>query len=138
MAKDLVQQIAQLNEQILKYLNKVLAPYGVNSGNYFYVMKIHDNPGIVQSDFNELVNLNPSSITRAVNHLIADGLVEKKAHPTDGRATTLYLTELGEKRVVKITSTVNKVNRDILAQNPDLYDLVTKAREQLDEFDQKR
>lgn len=75
---DFVQQIAQLNLAISNHINEVLSPYNVNSSNYFYVMKIGKNPGISQHDFNELVHVNPSTITRAVNQLIKKGLVKKQ------------------------------------------------------------
>ncbi len=68
-AADFVQQVAVLN-LVITNRTEILAPYEVNASNYFYVMKIGKNPGITRSDFNQLVHLNHSSITRAVNHLI--------------------------------------------------------------------
>lgn len=128
---DLVQQIAQLNMEICQRLDKELAPYGVNSTNYFYVMKIQANPGIVQSEFTALVNMNPSTVTRAVNHLVSLGMVTKKAHPKDRRATQLYLTDLGAAKVVGINEVVNSLNNYLIGMDDSAYQDVTALREAL-------
>lgn len=51
------------------------------------------------SDLARELFLDQSTVSRHVAHLEADGLVEKVADPSDGRATQLHLTELGEKHI---------------------------------------
>lgn len=113
---DFVQQIAQLNLAISNHINEVLSPYNVNSSNYFYVMKIGKNPGISQHDFNELVHVNPSTITRAVNQLIKKGLVKKTTSPADKRATQLFLTDEGTSINRGIEQHINELNTQLLAE----------------------
>ena len=126
---DLVQQIAQLNMEICQHLDQELAPYGVNSSNYFYVMKIQVHPGIVQSEFTALVNVNPSTITRAVNHLVKLGLVVKKAHPKDRRATQLYLTDLGAAKAAGITQVVDGFNNYLIGLDDHAYAAIATLRQ---------
>lgn len=51
------------------------------------------------SDLAKELFLDQSTVSRHVAHLEADGLVEKVADPSDGRATQLHLTDLGRKHI---------------------------------------
>jgi DNA-binding MarR family transcriptional regulator len=45
--------------------------------------------------------LDPSTVSRAVAAMVAQGLVERRADPHDGRATVLALTDAGEALLVE-------------------------------------
>lgn len=113
---DFVQQVAVLNLVITNHITEILTPYEVNASNYFYVMKISENPGIAKSDFNRLVHLNHSSITRAINHLIEKGLVKQTISPADKRATQLFLTEKGTHLNRMIEQTINELNANLMTR----------------------
>lgn len=72
-AYDLVQQIAILNNTVTTTINQRLKPYGLNASNYFYILKIAEHPLISQSQLNDLIQMNQSSVTRSVNNLIKPG-----------------------------------------------------------------
>ncbi|GEK27727.1 MarR family winged helix-turn-helix transcriptional regulator [Furfurilactobacillus siliginis] len=111
---DMAQQVAQLAAELDQRLNQRLKGLNLTAGNYFYLLKIAANPGIMQREFSEVVHVNPSTITRAVNHLIDQGLVDKKSHPRDGRATRLFLTSMGEKIAEQVQVVVDEVNQQLL------------------------
>ncbi|KRK97168.1 hypothetical protein FD04_GL002030 [Secundilactobacillus odoratitofui DSM 19909 = JCM 15043] len=129
---DFIQQIAQLNMAITTYVTTALEPYDVNATNYFYLMKIGDHPGIGQRDFAKLINLNPSSITRAVNQLIKKGLVDKQINTEDKRTSQLYLTREGKKITKQVKRFVNSYNAKLMAS------ITTDANEFLDQVVQLR
>lgn len=52
-----------------------------------------------QSAVAEVLHTDPSTISRHVAELVADGLVERTADPADGRASLLGLTAEGTERV---------------------------------------
>lgn len=121
---DFVQQVAQLNLAITTHITEALAPYDVSASNYFYLMKIGDHPGIVQREFNDVVHLNPSSITRAINQLIKKGLVDKRTNPEDRRATELYLTANGQQTTVAINQFIQQLNAELMSRlGPDAQHL---------------
>lgn len=111
---DMVQQVAQLAAELEQQLNHRLKPLDLTAGNYFYLLKIAANPGIMQREFSEVVHVNPSTITRAVNHLIDQGLVDKKSHPRDGRATRLFLTSNGEQVASQVQVIIDEVNQQLI------------------------
>lgn len=47
------------------------------------------------ADLAASMNLDQSTISRHLTHLSAEGLIERDAHPRDGRASVLRLTEAG-------------------------------------------
>jgi len=48
--------------------------------------------GLKQSELAELLDLQPITLTRLVDRLCANGLIERRADPSDRRAKRLYLT----------------------------------------------
>lgn len=74
------------------YLDRLLAPLGLNSSQHMYITVICQNPGITQEEFTELTYLNPSNITRALNSLIHSGFISKETDPKDRRKNCLYPT----------------------------------------------
>lgn len=129
---DLVQQIAQLNLASTNRINTLLTSYGVNSTNYFYIMKIGENPGVSQRDFNEIIHMNHSTITRAVNQLIKKGLVKKTTNLDDNRLIQLYLTSEGEKLNLVVTQQINQFNSALKVKlgdnSQDFYDTILNLR----------
>ena len=74
------------------YLDRLLAPLGLNSSQHMYITVICRNPGITQEEFTELTYLNPSNITPALNSLIRSGFISKETDPKDRRKNCLYPT----------------------------------------------
>jgi DNA-binding MarR family transcriptional regulator len=55
----------------------------------------------------ERLQVHPTSVTNAVDRLEAAGLVRRLAHPTDGRATLVEVTEEGKARALDAAQILN-------------------------------
>ncbi len=55
------------------------------------------------------LQVHPTSVTNAVDRLEAAALVRRVAHPTDGRATLVEITDAGRERVAAATDELNSV-----------------------------
>jgi len=64
-----------------------------------------ENGRLRMTDLAELVLLTPSGLSRLVDRLEADGMIDRVACPTDGRATNATITELGRQRLAEAQST---------------------------------
>ncbi|WP_265459625.1 MarR family winged helix-turn-helix transcriptional regulator [Enterococcus sp. HY326] len=126
---DLVQQIAILERDISKKINELLNPLGLNSNNYFYIIKLDDNPNISQKDFTPLVKLNQSSVTRSINSLVEQGLV-KKDISIDKRSQLLSLTEEGKSIAAEVKGKIDQLNQQLLlaAEKDSAYEIVKKMQ----------
>ncbi|MCH5462645.1 MarR family transcriptional regulator [Lactobacillus sp. LC28-10] len=133
---DLAQQVALLNMVITNQVTEKLAPYEVNASNYFYVMKVAENPGISKSDFNHLVHLNHSTITRAINQLTKKGLIKQSIDPKDKRVTQLYLTEKGIRLNRGIKQYMQQLNTELMTRlAPDsdtVFNHIVKLRQSIE------
>lgn len=118
LQNDIVQQLAILNRDVAALLNQRLAVHQLSANNYFYLLKLLENPGIVQSDFDRLVNLNQSTVTRGVNGLVKSGYVEK-VPGKDRRSQQLFLTPIGEALAKEVDQIVTDVNQKLALQFTD-------------------
>ena len=53
------------------------------------------------------LQVHPTSITSAVNRLEAQGFVERRPHPTDGRTTLAVITRSGRRTAERATEVLN-------------------------------
>lgn len=88
----LLKWLSIADRQSKMYLDRLLAPIGINSSQYMYITVICRNPGITQEQFTEMIRLNPSNITRALNSLIQAGFFTKEISSGDKRKNCLYPT----------------------------------------------
>lgn len=75
------------------YLDKLLAPYGINSGQHMFLIKICKNPGILQDSLIDTIYLHPSNIVRTVAALESKGLLTRKPCEKDKRTCRLFPTD---------------------------------------------
>lgn len=77
---------AQIAEEELRKLNM--------SPTYVYILLgVKFKKGISQKELSEELHLKPSTITRLIDKLVYNGMVERKI---DGKLSRIYLTKLGE------------------------------------------
>jgi DNA-binding MarR family transcriptional regulator len=68
------------------------------------------------TDLAELVLLSPSGLSRLIDRLEADRMIERVACPTDGRAINATITELGRARLAEAQTThVEGIRRRFLS-----------------------
>ncbi len=67
------------------------------------VMEILENgDNLTMGDLAELVLMNPSTLTKLVDRMVADGLVHRRIATSDHRKINLDITALGRKRIGQV------------------------------------
>ena len=66
-------------------------------GQYLYLVRIAENPGIIQEELSELLKVDRSTVARSVKKLEAKGLVHQKAAKDNKKNKEWFVTEKGEK-----------------------------------------
>lgn len=102
-------------------LNERLRPFGVNASQYFYVIKIHDNPAITQDQLMAADYLNPSNVTRAITQLTGAGLVTKQRDAADKRKFVLSLTAAGDELYPQLVAVQQLTERELAEQVQQVY-----------------
>ncbi len=79
--------------------NELQAGHGLSLGDYEVLVHLSDAPdhAIRMSDLAGLLHLSPSGITRRIDGLVKNGLVERRKCPADRRGSNAVLTPLGLK-----------------------------------------
>lgn len=75
------------------YLDKQLAPFGLNSSQHMFLIKICRSPGILQDSLMDMFYVHPSNIVRTVAALEKQGMITRSPHDKDKRTCKLYPTE---------------------------------------------
>ena len=65
-------------------------------GQYLYLVRIAENPGIIQEELSELLKVDRSTVARSVKKLEAKGLVQQKVAKDNKKNKEWFVTEKGE------------------------------------------
>ncbi|MCI8296308.1 MAG: MarR family transcriptional regulator [Lachnospiraceae bacterium] len=87
------------------YLDKQLAPFGINSSQHMFLIKICQSPGILQDSLMDMFYVHPSNIVRTVAALEKQGMITRSPHVKDKRTCELYPT----KRALSVVDQVQTV-----------------------------
>ena len=75
------------------YLDKQLAPFGINSSQHMFLIKICNSPGILQDSLMNMFYVHPSNIVRMITALEKNGFLTREAYEKDKRTCRLYPTQ---------------------------------------------
>jgi DNA-binding MarR family transcriptional regulator len=75
------------------------------------VLHVDRNEGVSQAELATWLGIEPIALVRMLDKLHEEGLVERRAHPTDRRVRTLWLT-LAARSVVTQIVAINKATRE--------------------------
>lgn len=105
------------------YLDKLLAAQGINSSQHMFLIKICENPGLLQESLMNTFYLHPSNIVRTVASLENKGLLTRNPCEEDRRTCRLYPTDQAMAVIASVEAACTQTE-DILLQ-----DFSTKERE---------
>jgi MarR family transcriptional regulator for hemolysin len=74
------------------YADQRARQFGMTRAQWAVLARMETNEGLKQSELAEMLDLQPITLTRLVDRLCANGLIERRADPDDRRAKRLYLT----------------------------------------------
>ena len=130
-----VTSIMRAQQVLLARVDEQLAPFGLTFAR-FELLRLLAFTREGQLPLGKLgvrLQVHPTSITSAVDRLEAQGFVERRRHPTDGRTTLAVITPSGRRTVEQATAILNaKVFEDVGLDGADavrLYDLLEQVRE---------
>lgn len=100
------------------HLDRALAPFGLSSSQYKYVLRICEYPGITQDQFFALFFVNPSNITRSLVALEKEGFLLRRQSTRDRRTYQLFPTERAREAYPRIKAICDDWQERLLAGVP--------------------
>src|SRR2546423_8264174 len=76
---------------------------GITRAQWAVMARLEHAEGLKQSDLAEILDLQPITLTRLVDRLCANGMIERRADPNDRRAKRLHLTPLARPLMDRLT-----------------------------------
>lgn len=98
------------------YLDSQLAPLGINSSQHMYLLKVCNQPGILQDSFLNSFYVHPSNIVRMITALEKKGFLTRVPCEDDKRTWRLYPTQKALDIVDQIYAVCNQTETLLTAQ----------------------
>lgn len=73
------------------YADQRARQFGISRAQWAVLVRIDRNEGLKQTELADILDLQPISLTRLLDRLAENGLIERRADPNDRRANRLYL-----------------------------------------------
>ena len=84
-------QIMDVARLLKTYADQRARQFGISKAQWTVLVRIDRHEGLKQSELAEMLDLQPISLTRVLDRLAENGLIERRADPNDRRANQLYL-----------------------------------------------
>ena len=101
-----VTSLMRAQQIILGRLDALLKPHGLTFARYeaLVLLTFSSRGSLPLGKMGQRLQVHPTSVTSIVRRLEADGLVERRASPADGRAVLAELTARGRALVAEATA----------------------------------
>jgi MarR family transcriptional regulator for hemolysin len=84
-------QIMDVARLLKTYADQCARQFGISKAQWSVLVRIDRHEGLKQSELADMLDLQPISLTRVLDRLAENGLIERRADPNDRRANLLYL-----------------------------------------------
>ena len=100
------------------------------------ILNIAGNEGVSQAEVATWLGIEPIALVRMLDKLHEEGLVDRRAHPTDRRVRTLWLTPAARPVVERILAINEAIRREAFSglppRTPDaLIDVLSQIKDKL-------
>ncbi|HEY1473525.1 MAG TPA: MarR family transcriptional regulator [Pseudolabrys sp.] len=89
--------------------------YGMTRAQWAVLFRLDRSEGLKQSELAELLDLQPITLTRLLDRLADNGLIERRADPNDRRVNRLFLTPAARPLLERLTLLGEDMMTSVLA-----------------------
>jgi MarR family transcriptional regulator for hemolysin len=84
--------IMDVARMLKTYADQRARRFGISRAQWGVLVRLNRSEGLKQSELADILDLQPISLTRLLDRLAENGLIERRADPNDRRANRLFLT----------------------------------------------
>lgn len=95
--KEILREIGMIARALDSISNIEFKELELTKGQYLYLVRICENPGIIQEKLAEMIKVDRTTAARAIKKLEVNGFVEKRDDEQNKKIKKLFPTEKGEK-----------------------------------------
>ncbi|MDQ0088903.1 DNA-binding MarR family transcriptional regulator [Paenibacillus anaericanus] len=93
--KEVLREIGMIARALDSISNIEFKKYKLTKGQYLYLVRICENPGIIQEKLAEMIKVDRTTAARAIQKLEMNGFIEKKDDEHNKKINKLFPTEKG-------------------------------------------
>lgn len=94
--KEILREIGMIARALDSISNIEFKEYDLTKGQYLYLVRICENPGIIQEKLAEMIKVDRTTAARAIKKLEISGFIEKKEDKHNKKIKKLFPTEKGK------------------------------------------
>ncbi|MER2132445.1 MAG: MarR family transcriptional regulator [Carnobacterium inhibens] len=109
---DILRDIGVIARSLDSIANIEFKDLNLTRGQYLYLVRIKENPGIIPDNLSEMIKVDRTTASRAIQKLEQNGLIEKRADSVNKKIKRLFTTTKGDELaeyIVKENNYSNKV-----------------------------
>ncbi len=91
-AREIAFTVMDVARMLRTYADQRARQFGISRAQWGVLVRLDRSEGLKQSELADILDLQPISLTRLLDRLAENGLIERRADPNDRRANRLYLT----------------------------------------------
>lgn len=93
--KEVLREIGMIARALDSISNIEFKAFDLTKGQYLYLVRICENPGMIQEKLAEMIKVDRTTAARAIMKLEMNGFIEKKDDPDNLKIKKLFPTEKG-------------------------------------------
>nr|WP_026683009.1 MarR family transcriptional regulator [Priestia megaterium] len=94
--KEILREIGMIARALDSISNIEFKEYDLTKGQYLYIVRICENPGIIQEKLAEMIKVDRTTAARAIKKLEINGFIEKKEDKHNKKIKKIYPTNKGD------------------------------------------
>jgi DNA-binding MarR family transcriptional regulator len=135
--KEILREIGMIARALDSISNIEFKEYELTKGQYLYLVRICENPGIIQEKVAEMIKVDRTTAARAIKKLEMNGFIEKKDDQHNKKIKKLFPTEKG-KNVYPLIKSENDYSNTVALEGfserevETILDLLQKVRKNIE------
>lgn len=93
---EILREIGMIARALDSISNIEFKEFDLTKGQYLYLVRICENPGIIQEKLAEMIKVDRTTAARAIKKLEMNGFIEKKEDKHNKKIKKLFPTEKGK------------------------------------------
>lgn len=102
MKEGILRQISTIARALDSIANIEFKEMQLNRGQYLYLVRIKENPGIISDHLAGMLNVDRTTTARSIKKLEDNGLIERKNDQQNKKIRHLFVTKKGDELAEKI------------------------------------
>ncbi len=104
---DILREIGMIARALDSISNIEFKELSLTRGQYLYLVRVCENPGIIQEKIAELIKVDRTTAARAIKRLEEQGFIYRQEDASNKKIKRIYATEKGKTFIQSLCAKIN-------------------------------